>query len=60
MLYAWQPRMTTAHLGPAPAAGRKPRYTREQIADAALRIADPEGFDAVTMKRIAADSAQRR
>ncbi|HTZ92903.1 MAG TPA: TetR/AcrR family transcriptional regulator C-terminal domain-containing protein [Streptosporangiaceae bacterium] len=39
---------------PAP-AGRKPRYTREQIADAALRIADQEGFDAVTMKRIAAE-----
>jgi AcrR family transcriptional regulator len=36
-------------------ADRKPRYTREQIADAALRIADTEGFDAVTMKRIAAE-----
>ena len=34
---------------------RKPRYTREQIADAALRIADTDGFDAVTMKRIAAE-----
>jgi AcrR family transcriptional regulator len=34
-------------------ADRKPRYTREQIAGAALRIADLEGFDAVTMKRIA-------
>ena len=34
---------------------RKPRYTREQIAVAALRIADQEGFDAVTMKRIAAE-----
>jgi len=39
---------------PAP-ADRKPRYTREQIADAALRIADQEGFEAVTMKRIAAE-----
>ena len=39
---------------PAP-AGRKPRYTRGQIADAALRIADQEGFEAVTMKRIAAE-----
>jgi AcrR family transcriptional regulator len=39
---------------PEPAA-RKPRYTREQIADAALRIADQEGFEAVTMKRIAAE-----
>ena len=38
-----------------PPADRKPRYTREQIADAALRIADAEGFDAVTMKRIAAE-----
>jgi AcrR family transcriptional regulator len=36
-------------------ADRKPRYTREQIAAAALRIADAEGFDAVTMKRIAAE-----
>ena len=36
-------------------ADRKPRYTREQIAAAALRIADQEGFDAVTMKRIAAE-----
>ena len=39
---------------PAP-ADRKPRYTREQITDAALRIADQEGFEAVTMKRIAAE-----
>lgn len=36
-------------------AGRKPRFTREQIAEAALRIADTEDFDAVTMKRIAAE-----
>ena len=36
-------------------ADRKPRYTREQIAEAALRIADADGFDAVTMKRIAAE-----
>jgi AcrR family transcriptional regulator len=36
-------------------AGRKPRFTREQIAEAALRIADTEGFEAVTMKRIAAE-----
>lgn len=38
-------------------ADRRPRYTREQIAAAALRIADTEGFDAVTMKRIAAELA---
>lgn len=36
-------------------AGRKPRFTREQIAQAALRIADTEGFEAVVMKRIAAE-----
>jgi AcrR family transcriptional regulator len=36
-------------------ADRKPRYTREQISRTALRIADEEGFDAVTMKRIAAE-----
>jgi AcrR family transcriptional regulator len=36
-------------------AGRRPRYTREQIAAAALHIADTEGFDAVTMQRIAAE-----
>jgi AcrR family transcriptional regulator len=36
-------------------ADRKPRYTREQIAAAALRIADTEGFDAVTMKRLAVE-----
>ena len=38
-----------------PPAGRKPRYTREQITDASLRLAGQEGFDAVTMKRIAAE-----
>jgi AcrR family transcriptional regulator len=36
-------------------ADRKPRYSREQIADVALRIADADGFEAVTMKRIAAE-----
>jgi AcrR family transcriptional regulator len=36
-------------------ADRKPRHTREQIAAAALRIADQDGFDAVTMKRIAGE-----
>jgi AcrR family transcriptional regulator len=38
-----------------PPAERKPRYTRSQIAETALHIADQEGFDAVTMKRIAAE-----
>lgn len=34
---------------------RRPRLTRDDIADAAMRIADAEGFDAVSMRRIAAD-----
>ncbi len=41
-------------LRPEP-SGRKPRYTRAEIARTALGIADAEGFDAVTMKRIAAE-----
>lgn len=45
---------TSLWLRPEP-SGRKPRYTREQIARAALAIADAEGFEAVTMKRIAAE-----
>jgi AcrR family transcriptional regulator len=36
-------------------ADRRPRYSRDQIARAALGIADREGFDAVTMKRVAAE-----
>jgi AcrR family transcriptional regulator len=36
-------------------AGRKPRLTREQIAAVAVHIADTEGFEAVTMKRIASE-----
>lgn len=39
---------------PEPGA-RKPRFTREQIAAAALAIADGEGFDAVSMRRVAAE-----
>jgi AcrR family transcriptional regulator len=34
---------------------RRPRHTREQIAEAALAIADREGFDAVSMRRVAAE-----
>jgi AcrR family transcriptional regulator len=34
---------------------RKPRFTRDDIAATAIRIADAEGFDAVSMRRIAAD-----
>lgn len=33
--------------------GRKPRFTREAIAKAAVGIADTEGFEAVSMRRIA-------
>jgi AcrR family transcriptional regulator len=36
-------------------SGRKPRFSREQIARTAIAIADAEGFDAVTMKRIATE-----
>ncbi|MEV4316201.1 TetR/AcrR family transcriptional regulator [Actinocrispum sp. NPDC049592] len=34
--------------------GRRPRLTREQIARTALEIADREGFDAVSMRHVAA------
>ena len=34
---------------------RRPRHTREQIAAAALAIADREGFEAVSMRRVAAE-----
>jgi AcrR family transcriptional regulator len=34
---------------------RRPRLRREQITAAALRIADAEGFEAVTMKRVASE-----
>src|SRR3954447_23595661 len=39
---------------PAPGS-RRPAYTREQIARTAIAIADAEGFEAVSMRRIAAD-----
>lgn len=38
---------------PEPAA-RKPRFSREQIAAAALTIGDADGFEALSMRRIAA------
>jgi AcrR family transcriptional regulator len=38
-----------------PARGPKPAYSRDQIADAAVRIADAEGLEAATMRRIAAE-----
>jgi AcrR family transcriptional regulator len=34
---------------------RRPRFSRAQIADTALRIADREGFEAVSMRRIASE-----
>jgi AcrR family transcriptional regulator len=36
-------------------AGRRPRFSRAQIADVALAIADAEGFGAVSMRRVAAE-----
>ncbi|KIH99684.1 TetR family transcriptional regulator [Streptomonospora alba] len=36
-----------------PARGPKPAYSRAQITDAAVRIADAEGLEAATMRRIA-------
>ena len=39
---------------PAPGT-RQPKLTREQIAEAALAIADREGFEAVSMRRVAAE-----
>ncbi|MEO6086919.1 MAG: TetR/AcrR family transcriptional regulator [Umezawaea sp.] len=35
--------------------GPRPRLTAEQIADAAIRIADADGLDALSMQRIATD-----
>jgi len=35
--------------------GRQPRFTRDQIAAAAIRIADAEGADALSMRRIASE-----
>jgi AcrR family transcriptional regulator len=34
---------------------RKPAHSRERIAEAALRIADEDGLEAVTMRRVAAE-----
>lgn len=38
-----------------PGRGPKPAHSREQITAAAIRIADAEGLDAVTMRRVAAE-----
>src|SRR5579862_8304091 len=37
------------------ATGRPPRHTRDEITAAAIAIADREGLDAVSMRRVAAD-----
>jgi len=34
---------------------RRPRYTRDEIAAAAIRVADAEGFDALSMRRLASE-----
>ena len=39
---------------PEPGA-RRARFTREQIAEAALAVADKDGFDAVSMRRVASE-----
>jgi AcrR family transcriptional regulator len=38
-----------------PGRGPRPAHSREQITAAAIRIADAEGLDAVTMRRLAAE-----
>jgi AcrR family transcriptional regulator len=38
-----------------PPGSRRPRHTRDDIAAAALKIADDEGIDAVSMRRVAAE-----
>ena len=37
------------------ARGRPPAHTREQVVDAAIRLADAEGLAAVTMRRVATE-----
>jgi AcrR family transcriptional regulator len=44
----WEPR-------PAPRRGPKPAMSIEKIAEAAVRIADEEGFEAVALQRVAAE-----
>jgi AcrR family transcriptional regulator len=36
-------------------SGRRPRFTRDEIAAAAVRIADDEGFASLSMRRLAAE-----
>jgi len=44
----WEPRI-------APRRGPKPAMSTQKIAEAAVRIADQEGFEAVALQRVAAD-----
>ena len=37
------------------ARGRPPAYSRDQVVEAAIRIADAEGLPAVTMRRVATE-----
>jgi AcrR family transcriptional regulator len=39
----------------AATGSRKPRFTRDDIAAAAVRVADAEGLDAISMRRLATD-----
>lgn len=47
------PQQLWLHSGP-PRRGRKPAYSREAITAAAVALADAEGIEAVTMRRVAA------
>ncbi len=42
-----------------PRGGRRPKLTREAIVDAAIALADAEGLDAVSIRRIAAELGVR-
>jgi AcrR family transcriptional regulator len=48
------PRQESTPVWWRPPPDRKPRLTREVIVDAALRLADAEGLDAVSIRRVAA------
>ncbi|MGW0252196.1 TetR/AcrR family transcriptional regulator [Nocardia goodfellowii] len=41
--------------GPRPSRGPKPGLTLDQIVEAAVRVADTEGLEAVTMRRVATE-----
>ncbi|WP_232320379.1 TetR/AcrR family transcriptional regulator [Herbidospora daliensis] len=47
--------MTIWTLPERPARGPKPVYSRAQITEAAIRVADAEGLEAATMRRVAAE-----